>query len=268
MTAIDRTLEGAMRRDRLVTLAALALLVLLSWAYLLTGAGTGMSLLPPSEEGMQGMAGMMTPATWTFGYAVVIFFMWWVMMLAMMLPSAAPMILLFAAINRKQRERGNPAVPTSLFAAAYLLAWGLFSLLAAALQWGLEASGLLSPMMASNSAVLGGILLLLAGLYQMTPLKQACLKHCRSPLSFIMTRWRPGAAGAIRMGMEHGTFCLGCCWFLMGLLFFGGVMNLYWILGLALLVLLEKTIPGGHWLSYALGLGLSAWGLWMLFTAV
>jgi predicted metal-binding membrane protein len=182
------------------------------------------------------------------------------MMVAMILPSATPMVLLFATMNRKRKQDGTSYVPTTVFASAYLLVWAGFSLLAIALQWGLEAAALLSPMLTSASALLSAGLLIAAGIYQLTPLKQACLKHCRSPLQFVFTGWRDGPAGAFRMGVEHGVYCVGCCWFLMGLLFFGGVMNLYWIGGIAVLVLLEKTIPAGHWLSRALGVLLMAWG--------
>jgi predicted metal-binding membrane protein len=216
-----------------------------------------------------GMAmSVMQPMAWTMGTAVLMFFMWWIMMIAMMLPSAAPMILLFATVNRKGAERGHPYVPTSVFAAGYLAMWGAYGVIATALLWGLERTGLLSSMMASTSLILGGVLLIAAGAWQLTPLKQACLKHCRSPLHFMTHRWRKGCLGALRMGFEHGAFCLGCCWFLMGLLFYGGVMNLYWIAGLALFVLLEKTIPAGHWLGRVSGGGLVGWGGYMLALAV
>lgn len=132
------------------------------------------------------------------------------------------------------------------------------------LQWGLEATALLSPMLVSSSAYLGGGLLLAAGVYQLTPIKQACLKHCRSPLQFVLSHWRSGRRGAFRMGIEHGAYCVGCCWFLMGLLFFGGIMNLYWIAGLAVFVLLEKTIPMGHWIGHVVGIALIVWGIVVL----
>ena len=211
---------------------------------------------------------MMTPAVWTPGYAVLMFCMWWNMMVAMMLPSAAPMILLFATVNRRQRDTGHPYVPTSIFALGYLAVWAGFSLVAVALQWGFERTALLSPMLAATNVIFGGVLLLAAGAYQLTPMKQACLRHCRSPLAFLGTHWRRGAQGALRMGIEHGAYCVGCCWFLMGLLFFGGVMNLYWIVGLALFVLFEKTFPAGHWLGYATGVVLSVWGVSMLALAL
>lgn len=244
-----------------MVVTALGAVIALAWAYLVTGAGMGMSALEMTQaqrgmaKDMPGMA-MATPAVWTPGYAVLMFFMWWIMMVAMMLPSAAPMILLFAALNRKQRDSGQPYVATSIFALGYLAAWAGFSVVATMLQWGFELTGMLSPLLVGTNVILCGVLLVAAGAYQLTPMKHACLGHCRSPLA----RWRRGARGALRMGVEHGAYCVGCCWFLMGLLFFGGVMNLYWIVGLALFVLVEKTIPAGHWLGYATGVGLSVWG--------
>ena len=261
-------LEAALKKDRAVVMTGLAAVVVVAWAYILTGAGMGMSAFDmtamSSASGTPAMAGMAmgaaTPAVWSPGYALLMFFMWWIMMVAMMLPSAAPMVLLFAAVNRKQRERGAIYVPTGIFALGYLVVWGAFSLAATALQWGLERTGLLSSMMTSTSTLLGGTVLVAAGLWQLTPLKHACLRHCRSPLHFLSHNWRKGRFGALCMGLEHGAFCLGCCWFLMGLLFYGGVMNLYWIAGLAAYVLLEKIVPAGHWLGYATGAVLVVWG--------
>ena len=269
---VDATLEAVVRRDHLVVVTALTAVIALSWAYLLAGAGMGMSAFEMTRMSQLGTAGdmseggmaMMTPAVWTPGYAVLMFFMWWVMMVAMMLPSAAPMIFLFATVNRKQRETGHPHVATSIFAVGYLAAWAGFSLVAVILQWGFERTGILSPMLVGTNVIFGAVLLLAAGVYQLTPIKHACLRHCRSPLAFLTTHWRRGARGAIGMGLEHGAFCVGCCWFLMGLLFFGGVMNLYWIAGLALFVLLEKIVPAGHWLGYATGVALLVWGAGML----
>ena len=267
----DATLEALLRRDRLVVFAALSAVVALSWAYLLAGAGMSMSafgmtrMSPPgvgggmSEGGVAGMS-MMVPAVWTPGYTVLMFFMWWIMMVAMMLPSAAPMILLFATVNRKQRDSGHPHVETSIFSIGYLAVWAAFSLVAVALQWGFQRAGILSPMLVGTNAIFGSVLLLAAGVYQLTPIKRACLRHCRSPQAFLSTHWRRGAHGALRMGLLHGAYCVGCCWFLMGLLFFGGVMNLYWIAGLALFVLFEKAVPAGHWLGYASGVALLVWG--------
>jgi len=241
------------RRDRLVVLLALLAVIALAGSYILTGAGLDMS------------APMVMPMAWTPAYALLMFVMWWTMMIAMMLPSAAPMILFFATANRKWRSQGAPFVPTGVFAGGYLLAWGGFSLAATGLQWWLESLGLLSSMeMMSTSIALGGALLMAAGVYQLTPLKHACLRRCRSPLEFVTTQWRSGYRGALRMGAVHGLYCLGCCWVLMGLLFYGGVMNPYWIIGLAALILLEKSAPAGHWLSFASGAGLILWGMALL----
>jgi predicted metal-binding membrane protein len=216
------------------------------------------------------MSAMATPAPWTIEYAGILVSMWWVMMIAMMVPSAAPMILLYAAVARRQRETGRGALlPTGIFASGYVAVWGLFSVLAAALQWGFEAAGILSPMMMNSTSLLfAAAVLVAAGLYQLTPAKQACLRHCRGPIQFLMGHWRPGRWGAFRMGAEHGAYCLGCCWALMTLLFFGGVMNLYWIAGLAVIVLLEKTIPAGDRLGKVTGGLLTLWGATFLYQAM
>jgi len=252
-------LEAVLRRDRMVMVAGLVVVLGMAWGWLVTGAGMEMSAVEMTA--MAGMDGwLMRPAVWTLAYAALIFAMWWVMMVAMMLPSAAPMLLLFARVNRKDKEAGAPLVPIALFAAGYLLVWGGFCAVATALQWGLESARLLSPMLVTTNKWLGAGILIAAGLSQFTPLKAICLRHCRTPLGFLLGSWRPGRLGALRMGLEHGAFCLGCCWFLMALLFFGGVMNLYWIAGLAVFVLLEKTIPLGHWLGRVAGVVLVAWG--------
>jgi predicted metal-binding membrane protein len=264
-TADATVLETVLRRDRVVVVAALVAVIVVSWIWIALGAGTGMSAVAMTQmAGMPDMDMMMDRVVWTPGYAALTLAMWWVMMVAMMLPSAAPMLLLFARANRSQKARERPYVATGIFAAGYLAAWGGFSALAAGLQWGLEQIDLLGPMMTATSYWLGGAILLAAGLWQLTPIKGVCLRHCRSPLSFIAQKWRPGRFGAFRMGLEHGTFCLGCCWFLMGLLFFGGIMNLFWIAGLAGFVLLEKTVPMGHWLARIAGVGLVAFGVAML----
>lgn len=258
-------LEAMLRRDRLVVVAAIVAIAAIAWTWILLGAGTGMSAV--EMAGGAGMAGMvMQPAVWTPGYAALMFAMWWVMMVAMMLPSATPMLLLFARMNRVARAADRPYVPTGAFAAGYLVVWGGFSALATLLQSVLEQLGLLSPMMTSTSYWLGGAILTAAGLWQVTPIKSVCLSHCRSPIGFLMTSWRPGRLGAFRMGFEHGAFCLGCCWFLMGLLFFGGVMNLFWIAGLALFVLLEKTVPLGLRIARIAGAAVAAWGILLLVT--
>ena len=284
-------LESVLARDRTVVITGLVTVIVLSWIYILLGAGMGMTAFEMTTMSMPGtssameMTGdsssmssrksvgdtmrmahsaMMQPAVWTPSYAALMFLMWWIMMVAMMVPSASPMILLFARMQRQQKEKGSPFVPTSVFTAGYLMTWGAFSVIAAGAQWGFERAGLLSAMMTSTSGLFAGVLLLAAGIYQLTPLKHACLRQCRSPIQFIVHHWRNGLGGAFRMGIDHGAFCLGCCWFLMALLFVGGVMNLYWIVGLALFVLLEKTIPAGHWFGSITGIGLMIWGGWLM----
>jgi len=261
-------LEAALRRDRVVVVAALVAVIAVAWIWIVLGAGTGTSAVAMTQmAGMPYMDMMMERAVWTPGYAALIFAMWWVMMVAMMLPGATPMLLLFARVNRTQKVRDRPYVPTGFFAAGYLAAWGGFSALAAGVQWGLEQLDLLGPMMTATNWWLGGAILLAAGIWQLTPIKGVCLRHCRSPLSFLAQQWRSGRLGAFRMGIEHGVYCLGCCWFLMGLLFFGGIMNLFWIAGLACFILFEKTIPMGHWFGRVAGLCFAAWGVLMLASA-
>jgi predicted metal-binding membrane protein len=192
------------------------------------------------------------------------FVMWWVMMAAMMLPSALPMTLTFATVNRRRRELGTPYVPTAVFVAGYLLAWGAFSLAATAAQWALEHAALLSPDLRLSSPLAGGLVFVAAGLYQLTPLKHACLRRCRSPLAFVLEHWHDGTPGALRMGAVHGAYCLGCCALLMALLFIGGVMNLLWAAAIAVWVLLEKALPRGEALARTAGIAAIASGVWMI----
>jgi predicted metal-binding membrane protein len=256
--------ETVLRRDRAVVVAALVLVIALSWAWIAIGAGTGMSAIDMTRMPRDMM---MTLAIWTPGYAALIFLMWSVMMVAMMLPSAAPVLLIFARVGREGSITKSPWTPTGCFAAGYVAVWAGFSLVATGLQWVLEGSGLLSAMMATTATWLGAIILIGAGLWQFAPIKQACLRYCRSPLGFLTSRWRGGRAGPFRMGLEHGSHCLGCCWFLMALLFFGGIMNLWWIGGLAAYILIEKLFPIGQSLSYAAGIGLISWGAILLMSA-
>lgn len=208
--------------------------------------------------------GMKMGGRWSPSALFPLFLMWAGMMVAMMLPSATPMILTFAAVSRNRRRQERPYVPVTIFVAGYVAIWTLFSVVAAVAQWLLHREALLSPAMFSTSALLGGILLLGAGIFQFTPLKHACLTQCRAPFDFIMTRWREGARGAFRMGVEHGLFCAGCCWALMGLLFVAGVMNILWIALLSLIVGVEKLLPRGVWLSTATGVILTVWGAWLI----
>lgn len=278
MPAVPFDLESVLRRDRLVVVTALATVIVLSWVYLLAGAGMGMGTVEmtrlthsvglggsaPASMPMSGMNDATGASVWTGQYAAIVFFMWWIMMLGMMLPSATPILLLFARMMRKEREKGAPYVSTGVFALGYVVMWAAFSVVATAAQWGLQLTGLVSKMMVGTSTVFGAALLIAAGFWQLTPLKQACLKHCRSPVGFLSSHWRSGRAGALTMGLAHGVYCLGCCWFLMALLFYGGVMSLYWIIGLALYVLLEKLLPAKARISALTGVALIAWGTLLL----
>ena len=261
MSSSDR-LEAALRNDRVIVMVALICVAGLAWGYMIHEA-QGMA-----QTGICRCAGlaMSGPDTkpWSIVAVVPLFLMWAEMMVAMMIPSAAPMILTFARVNRQRREQERPFVPTGLFVMGYLLAWSGFSLLAALAQWGLHGAALLSPMMKSNNAILGGVLLIATGVFQWTPWKRACLQHCSSPLSFLLGEWREGRAGALAMGIKHGAYCTGCCWLLMALLFVAGVMNLLWVAVITLAVLLEKVVPRGGWFGRAIGAGCIAWGAWMI----
>lgn len=249
-------LLSALRHDRAIVLGGLAVATVLAWVYLLIGAGMPMEVMD-----MGGGRMMVMRPEWTLAYGLVVFLMWAVMMVAMMLPSVAPITLLVASIARKRREAGRaPGLSTAPFVLGYLAVWFLFAAIATVLQWGLDAAGQLSATMALANALVAGVVLVLAGIYQWTPLKQACLRHCRSPLDFLMHHWRDSAVGAFVSGARHGAFCFGCCWMLMALLFVGGIMNLAWIAGIALLVLIEKTLPWGGWMGRVTGAVLVAWG--------
>jgi len=249
------------RRERWIIAGALGVIALAAWTWMIREA-RGMSV-----SGMCECVGMPlgnTGAGWSTGTLLPLFLMWAGMMVAMMLPSAAPMILTFAAVSRNRRRQERPYVPVTIFVAGYVAIWTAFSVVAAIAQWLLHRQALLSPAMASTSAWLGGFLLLAAGAFQFTPLKHACLTQCRAPFEFIMLHWRDGAGGAFRMGLEHGLFCAGCCWALMGLLFVAGVMNILWIAALSLIVGLEKLLPRGFWISAATGVILTGWGAWLI----
>jgi predicted metal-binding membrane protein len=270
--------EALLRRDRWVVAASLSALCVLAWAYLIAGAGMGMSvadlasaaLFPHTHAGSMSAMDMDMDMDRSMGeplglYGLLLAAMWWIMMIAMMTPSAAPMILLHARVARDAQAKGRDArgtlQQTGVFTAGYLLAWLGFSIAAAALQWGLEAAGLVSRMMTSMSAALSAAVLIAAGVYQWTPLKNVCLRGCRAPAQFLSRHWRPGRRGALRLGILHGAYCVGCCWALMALLFVGGIMNPVWIAALAVVVLVEKVAPAGVVLSRIGGGLLIVWGI-------
>ena len=235
------------QRQRIAVWAGLLGVTALAWIYLVWMAG---AMEMPMDASMMGVH------PWSADDFVMMLIMWIVMMVGMMLPTAIPMTLIYAAVARRAEERGQFVESTAMFVTGYLLMWSAFSVGATVLQWQLDQAALLSPMMVTTSGALGAAILIAAGLYQFTPTKNACLAHCRAPATFISEHWDSGPLGAIRMGAHHGAFCLGCCWALMLLLFFGGVMNLVWIAAITLFVLLEKVLPagvqGGRWTGAAM----------------
>ena len=264
-------LEQVLRKDRAIIVVAILIIAAIAWAYTvyLSETGMGMGSMQMSSDSTMGTGmAMADMRSWSAADFGLMFVMWAVMMVAMMAPSATPMLLMFATLNRRRREREAPYVPTGVFLAGYVIVWAAFSLAATTGNWGLHQASLLSSMMGeSTSGYLGGGLLLLAGAFQWSPLKYACLKQCRTPMGFLMTSWRDGHRGALRMGLEHGAYCLGCCWALMLLLFVLGIMNLVWIAALAAFVLAEKVAPKGEWVSRITGVLMAGWGIWAIVSA-
>jgi len=254
----DRTsLESLLLRDRWLIGGALVVTVALCWAW----------IVPMARDmygAMTGPSAWMMTDTWDFTHLTLLFAMWVVMMTGMMLPSAAPTLFLYAGVIRKSPESPHTRAHVYAFAGGYLLVWTAFSLSATVLQRALAQWLLLSPMMEARGYLLGSALLIVAGLYQLTPFKRTCLESCRSPAAFIAQHWKRGVAGGFRLGVTHGLFCVGCCWALMLLLFVGGVMNLWWIGALTVFVLLEKLAPLGAQGGRLSGLLIIALGFWNL----
>ena len=265
-TANSTAVESLIQRDKVTTIIAIAILIGVTFTYTVLGVGMNMSAIQmtpglgqsqmsmPNMSAMKNMAA--TPAVWTFNYSVLMFFMWWTMMIAMMLPSASPMILLYTALIRRTKKTKSIIRQVTSFICGYLLAWAAFSLFAAALQSQLELRDWMSPMMmeATNIYLAAGILIA-AGVYQITPLKTVCLEKCRQPASFLANYKNTWGNSPLKIGLVHGFYCVGCCWFLMGLLFFGGIMNLYWIVGLIIFVAIEKLHEKGIIFGKILGGG-------------
>ena len=277
MASSDRVRQGPLRRERLAILALLALLTVAAWGLTLSQMGAmGGSTSGQGGETMGGQAGMaglaegapmgsmaMPLAAETEpGLQLVVFLgTWVVMMAAMMLPSAAPMILLFGTVYRRQREQGRAFVPTWVFVTGYLAVWTAFganvyglSLFGADLARTVPSLGALGPRLAA-------LAMLAAGLYQLTPLKERCLAHCRSPLHFILEHWRPGMIGALRMGARHGLYCVGCCWVLMLLLIAIGLGSLPWMALTTLVIFAEKLLPSWQRVSRVVAAALVGLGL-------
>ena len=289
----DTALESLLRRDRVIVAVSLAALTVIAWTYTLwlaaamsgdgmsmsgPGMGADMRMDPAMEmDGMEMEAGAalslgtvlgISPRPWSSVEAGVTLTMWVVMMVGMMLPSATPMILLYARVGRQSRKEGKPFAATGFFAGGYLLAWVGFALAATLGQWLMEGT-LLSPALASASRIFSGAVLIVAGLYQWTPLKDACLSQCQTPIVFLQRHggFRRDPAGAVGLGLRHGLYCIGCCWALMTLLFVGGIMNVLWIAAIAIFVLAEKVFFPGRLLSRIAGTLLIAAGLWQLVSA-
>jgi predicted metal-binding membrane protein len=228
-------------------LAAIAGMVAISWIYLLTGAG-----MPKMDMG-GGKVMLMPPPSWSVGYAAIIFVMWTVMMVAMMLPSAAPTIVRVA-------NRAHGLSIAMFFTAGYLIVWTGFSAVATMAQWGFDSAHVLSDSMALRSEVAAGLIVVAAGLYQLSPVKRNCLRRCCSSKYLLGDDRTTGPSAAVRQGISYGVSCLGCCWALMCLLFVVGVMNIIWIAAIAVWVLAEKTLPWGVRLARVTAVGLIGWG--------
>ena len=261
-TTLHRGIEAALRRDRLVVALSLAAVVALAWLYLWHHAAS----MPAGNDAGMAMA-MPSMPTMDPAALVLTFVMWGVMMVGMMLPSAAPTVLFYGTLVRRNAERGTVLPAVWVFLTGYLLVWTGFSLAAVVVQVALEHATLLTPEMASGSNWLSGVLLVAAGVYQLTPLKDHCLGKCRNPMQFFMTHWHRGTSGALRMGISQGAYCLGCCWMLMLLLFVVGVMNLAWVALIAAFVFLEKLLPGGRLTSRLAGVALIVAGSAILVAA-
>jgi predicted metal-binding membrane protein len=245
---------GPLARPRAVILYALLALAALGWGLVIWQAGSDSSM----SMSMQGEMGL----DLTMGMAAPLFLATWVaMMVAMMFPAAAPMILLFDRVERGKREAGRSYVPTVYFVGAYLAIWTVFGVLAFALAGGVERLADDADWITGQWARIGGVLLIAAGLYQLTPLKDVCLSKCQSPMSFLMTSWRDGKVGAVQMGILHGGYCVGCCWLLFVILLPLGVMNVAAMIVIALLVFGEKTLPVGHRLARVAALVLMVYGI-------
>jgi predicted metal-binding membrane protein len=243
--------------DKVFVIAGLAVVLACAWAYIVSAS-------LDMYGRMDGAAAWMMEASWDARYLLLIFLMWAAMMVAMMLPSALPTLLIFQRAVRNDPQVRSPSWCMFAFVAGYVLAWSGFSVGATLLQWGLAEAALLTPMMVSASRWLGGALLIIAGIYQWTPLKYACLQHCRSPLAFVVEHWQPGMPGALRLGLHHGLHCVGCCWALMLLLFVGGVMSLLWIGAITAFVLMEKLAPYSARGGRLSGAALLVAGAWVL----
>lgn len=246
-------LEKILKNDRLIIIAGIAVVSLISWTYMAKMTVTTGSLISVHAA-----------HAWQINDLVSHFMMWLVMMVAMMLPTAGPMVLTFAFISRDRRQNQQPYVKTSIFVMGYLIVSVGYSLLVTLLQWWLHHHALLTSIGASNSNLFTGALLVAAGVFQWSKIKQACLRFCRNPFNFLMVNWKGGIPGAWHMGIKHGLLCAGCCWALMLLMFVGGVMNLLWMIVITTIILIEKVAPRGDIFAKAAGVALAAIGIYFI----
>jgi len=255
----SNSLRDILKRDRFIVVSGLSVISILSWLYII--------YLYRQMEVMNMDALFfsmpMTPS-WTMVDFALLFLMWFVMMIAMMTPAVAPLILIFLMVNRQRKQQSRPYVNTAYLMTGYFLVWAAFSFAATSLQWLLQQISLMNPEMKTTNKILGSVILIAAGIFQFTPLKHTCLQNCRSPFQFVQRHWREGKRGALRMGIQNGIYCLGCCWMLMALLFVAGIMNLMWIALIALFVLVEKISFRVKWIPYVAGLLLIVYGVILL----
>lgn len=244
-------LEKILKNDRLIIIAGIAVVSVIAWTYMVkVSVSVGQLISAP------------TPHAWNLNVLASHFCMWIIMMIAMMLPTAGPMILTFSSISRGRKHKNQPYVKTSIFTGGYLLVTVGYSLFVTLLQWWLHYKAILTPFGSSNSQLFTGILLLTAGIYQWSKLKQVCLRFCRSPFHFLMVNWKEGVSGALYMGIKHGLLCAGCCWALMLLMFMGGVMNLLWMIVITAIILIEKVAPRGDIFAKTAGVAMMLVGFY------
>ena len=252
---MNNVTRAVVQRDRKIVLSGLAAVILLATLYTVYMARelhvpVDMAMMPTAHISLTGHNDFL-----------FLFAMWTVMQVAMMSPTAVPMILMYSKIERHNQPLRFPFFRISLFFLGYLLLWAAFSGVFALLQMGLHSASLLSPTLATNNPWLSGGILIAAGLFQFSALKQACLKQCRSPVTYLMTEWRSGRGGTLLMGLKHGAHCVGCCWIIMALLFVAGVMNLFWMAAITAFVLIEKLTARGENFGRVVGVGLIIWGI-------
>ncbi len=270
----DAALAAVLRRDRAVVAVCLLVIILVSWAYMLWLAAdmemggmdmTGFRMIPAGRGLMMPLTAPWQPIEFAF-----VFLMWAAMMVGMMTPTAAPLILIYARVGRQAAAQQQPFAASAWFAGGYLLMWIVFSLIATFAQWIVERAGGLDTAMAATTSTVGGVTLIAAGLYQWSPVKDACLRQCQSPLQFIQQHggFRSDARGSLALGVRHGAYCVGCCWALMALLFVVGIMNVLWIALIMIFVLAEKIVPAGRLIARTAGSAFLIAGVWLVVRAL